>query len=139
MLNYKTKVGNKPYIIFSLSFIIFGAVIALSTSFINYKLQYTNIDKNILGRFEAEKSAKLESLNTSLVSLNNISHALAVNRLTQDYIRQPTPRILENAQSLFLASAKSNPLFMQVRFLDKNGRETIRIDRSKHSKEVFVV
>lgn len=139
MVNRKLKIGNKPYLIFSLSFILFGAVIALLTSYINYELQYTNIDQSIFGRFEAEKSTKLESLNISLASLDNITHSLAVNKLTQSYIRQPTSVTLENVQSLFLASAKSNPLFMQVRFLDKNGREAIRIDRRKNANEVFIV
>lgn len=139
MINKKTKIGNKPYLIFSFSFILFGAVIALFTSFINYKLQYTNINENILARFEVEKSSKLESLNNSLLSLNKITHALAVNKLMQNYIDQPTSQMLEIAQSLFLATAKSNSLMMQVRFLDKNGKEAIRIDRNKDSKEVFVV
>jgi diguanylate cyclase (GGDEF)-like protein/PAS domain S-box-containing protein len=137
--NKRPKIRNKSYIIFTLSFIIFGAVIALLTSFINYKLQYTNIDKGILARFEAEKSVKLESLHHSLNSLNEMVQTLAVNKLTQDYIRQPTPTKLVNAQSLFLASAQSSSLIMQVRFLDENGQEAIRIDRSKNGKEVFVV
>lgn len=134
-----TKLKQKPYIIFSFSFILFGAVIAIVTSFINYELEYTNIDKSIANSFELEKLNKLEALDDSLVSLNKMVYTLANSKLTQNFIKQKNPISLDNMQSLFLASANFDPLIMQIRFIDNTGMEVVRVDRSKNAKTVSIV
>ena len=133
-----TSIINKSYIIFTVSFIIFGAVIAILASFINYRLEYTNIDRELLRRVESEKLVKLAFLENSLAYLDNLTQALAFNALTKSYITDSSSETLENVQNLFVAAAESNPLIMQVRFLDKQGVEKIRVDRSKDRKKVFI-
>lgn len=133
------SIRNKSYIIFTVSFIIFGVVVALLASFINYRLEYTKIDQELLMRVESEKLVKLESLANSMTSFDHLIQALAFNPLTQNYIEDSTSTTLSNVQNLFVAAAESNPLIMQIRFLDKRGMETIRVDRSKDRKRVFVV
>ncbi len=65
-LNTETKTNKRHYLFFSLSFVLFGAIVAFLTSLINYQLQYTDLNKNIQERSLKESLAKSNALNLSI-------------------------------------------------------------------------
>ncbi|TAA43681.1 sensor domain-containing diguanylate cyclase [Corallincola spongiicola] len=131
--------SKKSYVILSLCFVAFGAAIAILTSLINYQLQFSNIDEEVQRRFVIERKNKVEDLSQTVQSLEVIVRALAENPLTQAFIDDPNSATRTAAKHLFLASAHSHRGFMQVRFIDANGFERIRVDRSKDGQQVDVV
>ncbi len=124
---------------FTLLFLIFGAIIAILTSVINYKLDVKNINHQVTKAAKKEVQEKLRELASYIGSMENYVTALRNNPLLHDFALAPTPINKANVTSLFLAIARTNPDFMQVRFLDSTGRERIRIDRTAGNQAPEVI
>jgi hypothetical protein len=133
------KNENHNYLLFSLCFIVFGALVAFLTSFINYQLQYTNIHKNLQERFQQVRDSRLATLQGEINALDSNVKSLANNPLSHRFISEGTPDSRLHMEHLFLNAAMANPLYMQVRFIDAAGQEQIRIDRSKEGQELFII
>ncbi|USD38900.1 diguanylate cyclase [Ferrimonas sp. SCSIO 43195] len=130
-LSKRSLSNRNSYLLLSVCFIVFGIAVALLSSLINYRLQSTNIDQSVEHRFDAEKNLKLEKLRTSVASLESMVTALAENPLTLAYIDAPSEERLQAMNNLFLMSARSQPEYMQVRYLDRSGMERVRVDRRR--------
>lgn len=96
-----------------------------------------NIKKAILSKgydqiLEREAFLKNFTL-TADITLNSIRH----NDVFQRYINQPSSNDLEHLKKQFLLVSQINNNFMQLRYLDKEGNEVIRIDRAEPFKEPF--
>ena len=55
--------------------------------------------------------------------------SLRTTKIFEQFLKDNSKK--ENIEDLFLAYSKSEPFFMQLRYIDKNGIEKIRIDRDK--------
>lgn len=125
---------------FTLYFVIFGIVIALFGSMIGYKIQMINVEERIdQNAEEVAYNKKIDTLEPSIDSMDNMVIALATNKTLQEYIQEPNYQHKNDMTNLFYAIAMSNNLIMQARYIDVNGKEKIRIDRRNESSIPFVV
>ncbi|WP_417348595.1 diguanylate cyclase [Ferrimonas sp.] len=127
------------YLLLSACFILFGAAVALLSSFIHYRMQSTSIEASIHQRYNQLREQKLEMLQGRVQELNGLVLALAENPLMTEYLVAPTPERLEALQYLFSLVARSHGELMQVRYLDRSGMERVRVDRARGGGEPQVV
>ncbi len=122
---------KRYYWTFTLFFLLFGSLVAVITSLINYNIQYTNVEKEIDAKFEAEKSFKYELLHEFLQHAENVVGAISVSELTVKYVSSGDSGDRGNLNQLLLAAVASNISFVQLRYIDAFGMESVRIDRDK--------
>ena len=115
-------------IYFTFLFILFGALIALFTSIIDYNLDVRNIQQELNNKAENELVRKRNELSFFTERLEGYVTALRNSPLLHTFIRNPTADNRETVNQLFYALAYTDPALMQVRFLDGQGMEEIRID-----------
>lgn len=127
-------------LIFTLYFIVFGIVITLFSSVIGYNLQLINIGDRI------DKSAeeisfiqKNNLLKPDIKKMDLILLSLSNNQTFHNYLKNPNNTNKVNSENVFYAVTMSDHLIMQARFIDKSGKEQIRIDRSNGSSLPFIV
>lgn len=109
-------------------FIVFGLAIAFFTSLVNYRLEINSIEAKLSEQALAEFKVKLGELEDFTYGIEYIVSALRDNSLLSTYLLDPDTAHYKSAVALFTAVAGSNQDIMQVRFLDTEGREKIRID-----------
>lgn len=116
---------------FSIYFIVFGIAITLFSSFIGYKLHMISIDENVEQNAQEIAHIKKEITLTPLVDkMEMLLIALAKNRTLMDYIKNPHEEKKKRLSHLFLTVAMTDSYIMQVRYIDENGREDIRVNRN---------
>ena len=127
-------------LIFTLYFIVFGIVITLFSSFIGYNIQLINIDDRI------DKSAeeisfikKTNTLKPDIEKIDSLLIALSTDKVLYTYLKNPTEENKAHSRDIFYAIAMSDHLIMQARFIDENGKEQIRIDRTNSSSLPFII
>lgn len=113
---------------FTLLFLAFGALIAIITSAINYNLDIKNIDRQIVKAAEEEVHNKKGLLLDYLESMEGYISALRNSITLHNYIKSPSPNNYDSLTSLFYSLASTNKNFMQVRYIDENGQERVRVD-----------
>jgi PAS domain S-box-containing protein len=97
----------------------------------------TNSEKDLqvtIGEQTKEKASadfrfKKEILSSFIQQIEDKVQALASSRFTLDYAKNKTVINQENLSQLFYIVASGNDSFMQIRFLDVQGWEKVRIDR----------
>lgn len=125
---------------FTLYFIIFGIVIALFGSMIEYKIQMINIEERIdKNAEEVAFNKKINTLEPSIDRMDSMVVALATNKTLQEYLEDSGYQHKNDMTNLFYAIAMSDNLIMQTRFIDAEGKEKIRVDRQNESSIPFVV
>jgi len=124
---FANKVSYRAY--FSFLFLIFGAIIALLTSVVNYSFDVRNIQAELDDRANSELIRKSEELASFTEIYERYVATLRNSSALHTFIQQPTEENRTIANQLFYAISSTNSAFMQVRFLDTHGMETIRVDR----------
>jgi len=124
-------IRRRYYWIFTLFFLLFGTLVAVITSLINYNIQYTNIESEIREKVAAEKAVKYELLNEFMQHAENVVGAIAASDLTLNYVTTNSPDSHHILNHLLLAATASNDSFMQLRFIESSGMEAVRVDRIK--------
>ncbi len=109
------KISHRVY--FTVLFLLFGAIIALFTSIINYNLDVRNIRKELDTRAADELAGKRIELSVFTERLEGYVASLRNSPLLPAYIRRPDPEHRKIVNQLFSAISISNPSLMQVRFL----------------------
>ncbi len=113
---------------FSFLFLIFGVIIALLTSIVNYNIDVRNIQTELDDKADDELINKQRELTTFTENFERYLVSLRNSSVLHTYIRQPNKRNQATANQLFYAICSTNPSLMQVRFIDQNGMEKIRVD-----------
>lgn len=99
---------------------------------IQYKKVYAAIvEDQIQLKASAAIASKREYLSDILGQLENQVRVLVDNPFTQAYVLSNTKSSLNNLTQLFLTVSTANEYYMQVRFLDAQGQERVRIDRPR--------
>ncbi|ABV36545.1 conserved hypothetical protein [Shewanella sediminis HAW-EB3] len=130
--NFSTSIIRRRYYwIFTLFFLLFGSLVAVITSLINYNIQYTNIESEIREKVAAEKAIKHDLLYEFMQHAENVVGAIAASELTIKYVTTNSPDAHRNLNHLLLAATMSNDSFMQLRFIESSGMEAARVDRIK--------
>ncbi|QFU22848.1 diguanylate cyclase [Shewanella eurypsychrophilus] len=132
-------IRRRYYWIFTLFFLLFGSLVAIVTSLINYNIQYTNIESELREKITVEKTVKYALLKEFMQHAENVVGAIANSDLTIKYVTTNSQNAHDNLNQLLLAATVSNDSFMQLRFIDSSGMESVRIDRIKGADTPAIV
>ncbi len=120
---------KKSYrIYFSFLFLVFGVIIALLTSVVNYKIDMRNMQAELNDKAENELVRKQEELTAFTKDLERYLVSLRNSSVLHTYIQQPNRENRATANQLFYAISNTNSSLMQVRFINLEGMEKIRIN-----------
>lgn len=125
---------------FFIYFLIFGLIVELTTLTITNYLEYINIQKEIKERHQNELLAKKHILENLIYRVESSIDSIINNNIFQNFLKNQNSK--ENkklVKELFLFTSNENKSYMQVRFLNTNGDEKIRIDRDLNSTNSFVI
>jgi len=78
-------------------------------------------------------------LHPTVEQTDGIVSSLAKSQDIKKYIKSGDEHIREHMEQIFLAVAGTNNQIMQIRFIDKNGMEVVRVDRKNEESEPFVI
>lgn len=121
--------STKSYrLYFSLLFLIFGVIIALLTSIVNYNLDVRNIKTELSNKAGSELVRKRSELTSFTTRLERYVSSLRNNSALHTYILEPNEINRNIVNQLFYTISSTDPSLMQVRFIDAHGMEKIRID-----------
>ncbi|PLX68804.1 MAG: hypothetical protein C0603_06545 [Denitrovibrio sp.] len=130
---------KRYYLLFAIYFLAFGIIVALLTSFINYQVRYTDIEKQLQTRAVAESHSKRQYIKDYVSQIEMLLLSIANNDLSKKYIETGNEDDRENLNSLFYSLTYSNKDLMQLRFIDTQGFEKVRIDRDKKSPALMII
>ena len=130
---------KKYYIVFTLYFIGFGIIVALLTSYVNYKASFTDVDNKLKEMVNSEAEFKREIIFNYIANIEMLLSSIVRNDLTIKYVKSNEINDKQNLNDLFYALAYANKDIMQLRYLDASGKEVIRIDRDKKTPELIIV
>jgi diguanylate cyclase (GGDEF)-like protein/PAS domain S-box-containing protein len=133
MQNHETGTAlfweNRYRIYYIALFIGFGIVIAILTSMVNYRLATTNIDKVLQQNAEEELSRKQAELTAYTTGLEEYISAISKSETLNRYILNPTEENRSIAVDLLHTLASTDFPVMQLRFIDQNGMERLRVNK----------
>ena len=132
-------IKNKTYLRFIMYFVLYGVIIAIVTSFVSYKLQFSNIEDKIEINAEFTAKQQMRRLSVHIRDIEKNLDSLSKNPIFHEYLKNTNKQTTQLAESLFLHASMSNINFFQVRFIDLKGKEKIRIDKERATKKSFVV
>ncbi len=130
---HASKIPYRLY--FSLLFLVFGVLIALLTSITNYNLDIRSVQAELDSRAKDTLLQKRTELTSFTTLLEHYVAALRDSAALRNYILNPTPETRTIANQLFYSVNATNPALMQVRYLDTEGKEVIRIAWDTGSQE----
>lgn len=121
------KLSSPRWLILLLALLVSGLPIS-----IQYQKAYAAVvEDNMQVKASATITFKREYLSDTLSQLENQVRTLVDNPFTQAYVSSNTKSARNNLTQLFLAVSNANEYYMQVRFLDAQGQERVRIDRPR--------
>lgn len=129
MKNYKVS--------FFIYFLFFGLIVELTTLAITSYLNYLDIEKEIKHRYKNELLSKKDILENLIYRVESSIDSIIKNEIFKNYLENPNNKKM--VKNLFLFTSNENKSYMQVRFLDINGDEKIRIDRDLNSTKSFII
>jgi len=132
---------NKSYKSYFLGyFIIFGIIITLLSSIINYKIRTIDIESSVKKYAqEVSLSRKNYILKPHIDQMDNIVTAIANDQTLRDFIKSGSSVKIHELQHLFLTLTNSDKSIMQARFIDARGKEIIRINRDNGQSPPYIV
>ncbi len=122
---------------FAASFVIFAVVISGIAFFINYQYETKYLVQSI------QHNAKSYIQNKQIYLQNQIDHhknnivAISKNQILLDYVNTNVNK--QYVVNLFEQMMQSDEQIMQLRFIDANGNEKIRLDRAELGSDYRVV
>jgi len=136
MIEKNTYSIKKLFIVF----IFFGIVLAL-INITTEKLFFEDNTKKVALDNAIKKSKERESILINFLNQSKDTlHSLRETNIFSKYLKDDLNKNIESELSnIFLAYSKSQPSFMQLRYIDKNGFEKIRIDRDRENLKPYIV
>lgn len=137
----KKQTFNKKsyYLLFSAYFILFGILIAVTTSAVNYKMHINKakaiVSKMALDEFENKK----ELLEHYIGDAEQMVAAIADSRLLGNYIKNSSEANRDIMNSFFKTEVQEHSDLMQLRYIDSSGMEKVRVDRDYSTNSLIVV
>jgi len=125
----KTREYLRYYFVFTVYFILFGVIVALTTYYINYRLSMAETKRQIVknaGSIYMEKAFYIDQV---VKRQSLMLRTMADNEILQEFIHHPNAHNREHLTSMYDSIVKSNVNLMQIRYLDEKGMESIRVDR----------
>jgi PAS domain S-box-containing protein len=133
----KLFISNKIKVRFI--FLFFSIFLILSYIIID-KIFFYNYTKNVLIKEAIDEAYDKEKTIQSFISNSkNTLKSIRNSEVFNDYLNNQSIQNTEHLKKLFLIMMDSNTNFMQLRYLDKNGKEKIRIDRKEEFGKTFPI
>jgi diguanylate cyclase (GGDEF)-like protein/PAS domain S-box-containing protein len=117
------------YLVFTVYFILFGVIVALVTSYVNYRLTLADTRRQIVNNAESIYMEKAFYIDQIVKRQSLMLRTLADNDIIQEFIRNPSEHNRNHLTSMYDSIVKSNINLMQMRYIDENGMEMVRVDR----------
>ncbi|MGB3751970.1 MAG: diguanylate cyclase, partial [Arcobacteraceae bacterium] len=106
------------------------------TTYINYEYKYNEVVK-VINKSANENYSKIVAQTETLISNGEYSlSSIQKNEIFLNYLENQDDK--KNAISLFLNSINNNKNFFQLRYIDQNGQEIIRVNRNTKQDKVYV-
>ncbi len=121
----KTKNYNFLFFIY---FLFFGLVIEAVVLVGAWVYNHSVIEKTFDEKFEIQSQTKVDLVKSLFQTAELAIEAIELNPIFTDYIDNPHSKNQKNVQNLFAHISASNPDFMQVRYLNEDGVECVRVD-----------
>lgn len=120
-----------------LLFLLFGFIIALATSYIQYSVKYEDV-KNKIQNDSFIVSNRIENRIKEYTNKVEISlDSIQTNKLFKNYLDNSNKKNSEISNYLFINTMKNNKNYFQLRFIDNKGKEKIRVER--YNSTTFIV
>jgi signal transduction histidine kinase len=132
------KQNRKFKITLLLSYILFATLILGGIYLLHVKYSASESIKNFEEEVKKEASYKQNFYHQFYKKKAATVNALAKNEILLDFIRDKKSSY-KNVHSLFKTFMKSNSNYMQLRFIDKDGQEIIRLDRKEIGNEPILI
>ena len=133
--NFILSNSSRVKVAFIFLFIIFGLTIALVSYFINLYFENKNMKEEL---FDSAKSSFVVKENI-LIDRNklfeNILFSIRDSETFKNYLHNDSSR--SNIKDLFQTTMRINNELMQIRYLDKNGNENLRVNRTYISSKPY--
>lgn len=127
------------YLRFTLYFVLFSFIVAALTSLVNYNNQYHNLGEDVYQNAKISYEQKQLTIQSAISGVEGDIRAAIVNPIFQEYITNPSSSTSKDAISLLLSLSDANANYFQVRYLDAQGHERIRVEKGQNRKDSFVV
>lgn len=126
-------------------------MVAVLTSFINYNIRYTNIEKEIKKNAIKLANNRRMMLREYIKDATNRVKSVAINPIMQDYMKNlhtnSSKQKSKNQKefyknqviNLFFSQMDSYDNMMKIRYIDEDGKEIIRLDRKKNQTNAHIV
>jgi len=118
------NINNKQKI--SLILIVYSFLLIVSFSSVELFLFSHKVSNTVLEKAKAKSFEREIFFKKHLVNVNRQLTAIAENKAFKEFVHHGNPQGIEE---LFLTMAKSSPDIMQLRYIDKEGMEIIRVDQ----------
>jgi diguanylate cyclase (GGDEF)-like protein/PAS domain S-box-containing protein len=126
--------------IFTVYFIVFGFIITLFTTLISYNISINDTHKAIAKQAESIAFIKLTNIVQPMVKqMEDIVLSISNSEDMALYTHSKDEHTRKHLESIFYAIAGTNNQIMQLRYLDKNGMEIVRVDRQIETAPPFIV
>ena len=132
-------------ILFMFLFGIFGLIIAFISFFVSSHYEKKSINEELYESAQSSFELKISTLSNHIKIYENILHSINENKTFQQYISinnddiQMKQKFKENMQEIFKSHMVVVDELMQIRYIDKNGLENIRIDRNNIASKPYIM
>lgn len=136
---YKTFLDSKIKItiFFAFSFVLFALIISTIAFFISYKYEEDYLEKKIKNDAYTFIQNKEEYLTNIINRHKKNILSIVNNEIFIDYIKDGSSK--QYVVNLFEQNIKSNDDMMQLRYLDQEGKEIIRLDRNEEGEPYKII
>lgn|GEM_PF-3694068 len=122
-----------------LFFLLFGLIIAFSSTYIQYSMKYEEMNERFIKDSRAVSNGIKLQIKEYIDNVETSIESMQLNRLFIKYLQSPNKTNKMIVDEVFMNTMKNNKNFFQFRFIDKKGLEKIRVDRKRNTNNVFIV
>jgi len=126
--------------VFTIYFILFGVIVSILGGVISYNIQLRSLKNDLDTKAnDVMITKKFTILKEKIRDIDNIVKSISKNPTMKIYLQTKDQHKLYELNNIFLSIAGINTKIMQLRYIDKNGMEVVRVDRTNEQDEPFLV
>lgn len=119
--------------------ILFAVIVTIITSIVNYNIKYIEINEQIKKDVEFDSKKIKLSIKSYLDNIENTIDAILVNKIFTNYLQKNIEKDKKLVASLFESLMYSHKSLFQLRFIDKDGFEKVRIEKERNTNYIYAV
>lgn len=134
------KLSKKTYrLSFFLYFLLFGVLVEIIAISMVYVHNYRSILKQFETKYKIESSIKKHLIQDVVAQTESSIKSISDNSIFLNYISDPTPNNKNLAQCLFFYISHDHQYYMQIRYIDNLGNESIRVDKNSSTSSPIII